>query len=116
LVPRYRIFGSEELSALSPGVAELVAPACIEVNSAAARELGVRDGDRVQVGDGLATLPVRVNDRIAGGCAGYSAGHDGTGELRPGVSVSLRRVAGGQDDRLDSGKEDLIGSDGGERD
>jgi NADH-quinone oxidoreductase subunit G len=116
LVPRYKIFGSEELSALSPGIAELVAPACIEVNSAAARELDVRDGDRVQVGDGLATLQVKINDRIASGCAGYSAGHDGTWDLRPGISVSLHPVEGGQDERLGSGREDLIGSDGGGHD
>ena len=115
LVPRYRIFGSEELSAVSPGIAELVAPACIEVNSAAARELGVSDGDGVQVGDDLATLRVRINDRIAGGCAGYSAGHHGTWDLRPGSFVSLHRAEEWQGDRPGSGREDLIGSDGGDR-
>jgi NADH-quinone oxidoreductase subunit G len=116
LVPRYRIFGSEELSAFSPGIAELVAPACIEINTDAARELGVSDGDGVQVGDGLATLQVRVNDCIAGGCAGYSAGHEGTWDLRPGSSVTLRRAEGWQDNRPGGRRDDLIGSDGGDRD
>jgi NADH-quinone oxidoreductase subunit G len=106
LVPRYRIFGSEELSALSPGIAALVTPACIEIDTDSARELGVAAGDRLTVGDGLATLAVRINDRMAAGCAGYSAGHPGCENLIPGSSVELSRAAAWP--RPDAG--DLSGS------
>ncbi len=112
LVPRYRIFGSDELSVLSPGIAELVLPAYIELNSAAAAELGVADGDGVTVGDGLATLEVRIEDSLAPGCAGYAAGHPGTGNLQPGRRLKLSRATGWQRQR-----PQVIGSDraGGDR-
>ncbi len=43
--------------------------------------LGVTAGDGVEVGEGLATLEVQINDRMAAGCAGYGAGLDDTGNL-----------------------------------
>jgi NADH-quinone oxidoreductase subunit G len=96
LVPRPRIFGSDELSALSPALAELVVPGFIELCGADAAALGVTPGDGVEVGDGLATLAVRVNDSMAAGCAGYSTGFTGTGNLVPLQWASLRRAANWQ--------------------
>jgi NADH-quinone oxidoreductase subunit G len=93
LVPRPRIFGSDELSALSPGLAELVVPAFIELCPGDADSLGVASGDGVEVGDGLATLEVRVNAAMAPGCAGYSIGFDGTANLTPLARVELRRAS-----------------------
>jgi NADH-quinone oxidoreductase subunit G len=93
LVPRPRIFGSDELSALSPGLAELVVPAFIELCPGDADSLGVASGDGVEVGDGLATLEVRVNAAMAPGCAGYSIGFDGTANLAPLARVELRRAS-----------------------
>ena len=94
LVPRQRIFGSDELSALSPAIAELTEPGYIELCAADAALLGVNDGDGVHVGDGLATLEVKVNDSIAGGCAGFSAGLAGTDNLSSPMTVSLSRAEG----------------------
>jgi NADH-quinone oxidoreductase subunit G len=107
LVARYRIFGSEELSALSPGISELVEPGRIEICAADAAALGVVDGDGVQIA-GSATLEVAVNDSIAPGCAGFSSGHPGTEDLGAGTSVTLAKAT---DWRRRSPQ--LIGSDGG---
>ena len=92
LVPRPRIFGSDELSALSPGLAELVVPAFIEICPGDADSLGVASGDGLEVGDGLATLEVRVNAAMTPGCAGYSTGFAGTANLAPLARVELRRA------------------------
>ena len=108
LVPVQRIFGSDELSALSPGIAELVEPGYIEINDNAARTLGVNDGDGVIVGDVLATLEVRINDSVTNGCAAYSTGLAGTHDLVPLVRVGLRR-----DESWRRRSPELIGSDGG---
>lgn len=94
LVPRQRIFGSDELSALSPAIAELTESGFIEINSADASTLGVAHGDGLHIGDGLATLEVHVNDSVAPGCAGYSAGHAGTDNLTPLASVVLSKAQG----------------------
>jgi NADH-quinone oxidoreductase subunit G len=94
LVPRQRIFGSDELSAQSPAIAELAGPGYIELRAADAAALGVTDGDGVHVGDGLATLEVRVNDSIAVGCAGFSVGLAGTDNLSPLAAVILSRAEG----------------------
>ncbi|MBN7795647.1 NADH-quinone oxidoreductase subunit NuoG [Parahaliea mediterranea] len=93
LVPRYRIFGSEALSAISPGIRELVRPACIELCAADAERLGLADGDGVQVGDNAAALPLRIDDAMAPGCAGYTAGYRETAGLAPNTRQRLRRVA-----------------------
>jgi len=95
LVPRQRLFGSDELSALSPALAELVEPGCLELCGADAAALGVAGGDPVEVGEGLATLPLRVNDHIPPGCAGYGSGLSGTGNLEPLALVRLRPASGG---------------------
>jgi NADH-quinone oxidoreductase subunit G len=108
LVPRHRIFGSDELSALSPGIIELVEAACIEISSADATELGVIDGDGLSLSGGLATLEVRINDRMAAGCAGYSAGHPGTENLAAGDNVSL-----GKAHDWNNRRAQLIGTDRG---
>ncbi len=105
MVPRQRIFGSDELSALSPGLAELVVPAFIELCPADATTLGVSNGDGVDVGDGLATLEVRVNHTMVPGCAGYSVGLDGTTDLAPLLQVGLRKAGSWQR------RPQVIGSD-----
>jgi NADH-quinone oxidoreductase subunit G len=105
LVPRQRIFGSDELSALSPALAELVLPGFIELSPADAAALGVKAGDGLEVGEGLATLEVRVNDSMVAGCAGYAAGHAGCGDLSPLARVTLRRCEHWQR------RPELIGSD-----
>ena len=106
LVPRQRIFGSDELSALSPGLAELVQPGFIEICAADAQQLGVTEGDGVVVDNTLATLEVHINDSMAAGCAGYSVGLAGVQNLTPLAAVSLSRAEGWQ-----RRSPELIGSD-----
>ena len=111
LVPRQRIFGTDELSALSPGISELVHPGYIEMTGADAGLLGVSDGDGVEVDAALARLEVRINDSMAMGCIGYSVGHTGTHNLQALALVTLRRAEGWQ-----RRQAQLIGSDGGAND
>ena len=106
LVPRQRIFGTDELSALSPGIAELVEPGFIELRAADAQALGVIEGDGVTVDDALATLEVRINDSMAAGCAGYSVGLAGALDLSPLQWITLHRAEGWQ-----RRTPELIGSD-----
>ncbi len=108
LVPRQRIFGSDELSALSPGVAELVEAAFIEVCAADARMLGVSTGDGIVVNNASATLEVRINDAVVPGCAGFSIGLAGAENLLPLQQVSLHKAQEWQ-----RRSPQLIGSDRG---
>ena len=108
LVPRQRIFGTDELSALSPAIAELVEPASIEISDADASILQVIDGDGLLIGDDLATLEVRINDSIAAGCVAYSTGHAGTFDLNPGDLVTLAK-----DQNWQRPRPQLISTDGG---
>ncbi|MDZ7783038.1 MAG: NADH-quinone oxidoreductase subunit NuoG [Halioglobus sp.] len=108
LVPRPRVFGSDELSAMSPPIAALTVT-CLELSPADAESLGVADGDGLTV-DGETTLEVRINPRMVAGCAGYSAGCPGTAGLRPLSTVSLRRA-----DNWRRPRARIIGSDGGGR-
>ncbi len=107
LVPRPRIFGSDELSALSPALAGLVEPGYLELRSEDAAALGVTAGDGVIAGDSLAALEVRLNDSVAAGCAIYPCGLAGTHNLEPLAWVELRRCGDWQR------RPDLIGSDRG---
>jgi NADH-quinone oxidoreductase subunit G len=106
LLARHRIFGSEELSALSPGIDELVEPGYLEICPQDAALLGIADGDGLSIG--ADTLEARLNASIPPGCAGYAAGHSGTGDLQAGQSVTLAR-----DDSWQRRRPQLIGSDAG---
>lgn len=108
LVPRQRIFGSDELSALSPGVAALVREGVVEIDSVTAEGLAVVNGDGLVLGDGIATLEVLINPAMAAGCAGYAVGHPGTFDLSAGDMISLRKANNWQRTTAQ-----LIGSDGG---
>jgi NADH-quinone oxidoreductase subunit G len=97
LVARYKIFGSDELSAQSSAIAELVEPAFIEISCADAATLNVGEGDGLIVEDVLPAnvetiLEVRLNDSVATGCAAYSAGLAGTFNLAAGRQVSLHKA------------------------
>ena len=109
LVPRQQIFGSDELSALSPAVAELTAPAYIELCSNDAQSLDAVQGDGITVADGLAVLELHINDTIATGCAGFSEGHSGTENLVSLEYASLHKARNWQ-----RRSAQLIGSDGGQ--
>jgi NADH-quinone oxidoreductase subunit G len=108
LVPRQQIFGSDELSAMSPGICELLQPGFVEIGAGDARTLGVREGDGVTLDDGLATLEVRVNDSVATGCATFGVGLDGASDL-----VALSRVSLKKAENWQRRSPEIIGSDSG---
>ncbi|HEV2666464.1 MAG TPA: molybdopterin-dependent oxidoreductase, partial [Blastocatellia bacterium] len=76
VTPRYHIFGSEELSALSPGVAERAPQPYLALNPDDAGELLVSEGEEVElVLDGAVyRLPVRFHPALPRGVAGLPAG------------------------------------------
>ncbi|PHS71692.1 MAG: NADH-quinone oxidoreductase subunit G [Cycloclasticus sp.] len=96
MVPRHKIYGSDELSVHSPAIAKLVRPAFVEINASDAKKLGVNDGDGVDLndnkGDKLTTLEVSINDSIATGCVGYSVGFIATENLLAGESLVLSKA------------------------
>ncbi len=49
LVPRYHVFGSEELSSLAPGIALRTAPASVALSPTECERRGLKEGDRVRV-------------------------------------------------------------------
>ncbi|MFN2289273.1 MAG: NADH-quinone oxidoreductase subunit NuoG [Chromatocurvus sp.] len=93
LVPQPVLFGSEPLSALSPGVCELVPAAFLSLAPSAAATLGVAAGDGVRVGDAGPGLEVRIDPALVSACAGYSLGLAGCEDLAPGTRVTLARAA-----------------------
>lgn len=110
LVALHRIFGSDELSARSPAVAELSGRASLDMPATIATALGVDSGDGVTVtlDDVSCDLEVRLNDSLATNCVGYSYGVEGTGGLVAGAAVRIARA--NQWRRT----PELIGSDRGE--
>jgi len=104
LQPRARLFGSDELSRECEGIAQLAEPACIEINRAAAAELGVTEGDGLRLCQ--QSFEVRIDDSIPAGCAGYPAGYVECAQLRPGQWVPLSR-----DESRRGGRPRLIGTD-----
>jgi len=49
VVPRWHVFGSEELSALAPGIASRAAPASVALSRAECEKRGLRDGGRARL-------------------------------------------------------------------
>lgn len=86
VVPRAAIFGSEELSALAPGIAELAPRPEITMHPELAHALGVKEGEPVQfdAGGRVITLPCRLDDTVAPDVAVIPAGvHETVGVVQP---------------------------------
>lgn len=104
LLPLHHIFGSEELSILAPGIAELSVQPYLALNPEDASNLGLNDGDEVQLrlraqadaqvdvkaddsANTTATtaeifrLPLRFKPELLQGTAGLPAGLTGMGNL-----------------------------------
>lgn len=75
-LPAYHIFGSEELSRHSPGIAELSPQPYVAINPDDASRLKIAEGNRVEVklNASAYTLPVRVIPGLANGIALLPAG------------------------------------------
>jgi NADH-quinone oxidoreductase subunit G len=94
LFPVPHIFGSEELSSLSPGIRDLSPKPYVLLNGEDALELGIREGSRVELeaGGRRLELPVRLSDEVARGTAGLPAGLSGfSGSPAPGPG-RIRKV------------------------
>ncbi len=80
VVPVHLIYGSEELSARAPGVAELVPSPFVAVSPSDAERLGIGDGDEVEVVVGGATesRAARLVPELPPGTLGLPVGLPGT--------------------------------------
>jgi len=76
VLPLYHIFGSDELSALSPGVKERVPPPYIALNDSDAAKAGLAGGSAVEIllNGQTHRLPVRLQAGLPKGIAGLPKG------------------------------------------
>jgi NADH-quinone oxidoreductase subunit G len=76
VLPLHHVFGSEELSVLSPGVAQLAPRPYLVLNPQDAARIGVGEEDEVtlSVGEVSLRLPVRLETDLPAGVAGMPVG------------------------------------------
>jgi len=76
ILPWYHIFGSEELSMMSPGIAERSPRAYVALGAEDAAKLGLQEQDMVsvRVGEWQQDLPLTVCTRLPAGLAGLPVG------------------------------------------
>ncbi|HMK50787.1 MAG TPA: NADH-quinone oxidoreductase subunit NuoG [Thermodesulfovibrionales bacterium] len=93
VVPLHHIFGSEELSALSPAIIELAPEPYIALNPADMEGLRVEEGAEtgLMIGGGTVWLPVRRVDSIPSGVAGLPSGLVGLIGIDLPLSARLRK-------------------------
>lgn len=79
IVPVHHIFGSEELSAHTPGIAERSPRPYLALNKEDAGRLGIKEGDEVEFSINGEThrFPVRLLSSLPSGVAGLPAGIQG---------------------------------------
>jgi NADH-quinone oxidoreductase subunit G len=94
IVPTPHIFGSDELSMFSPGIADLAPEPYIAVSGRTAHRLGVSAGQAVGFEAGGATrrLPVMVDDSIAADTAVVVAGMNETLGITMPVKTTVRSI------------------------
>jgi NADH-quinone oxidoreductase subunit G len=100
IVPFYHIFGSEELSVLSPGIAELAPKPYIALNRQYVSVLGLAGAleAELSLGDTHYVLPVKLISSLPDGIAGIPAGIPGLeGVVVPasGKIAPVKRAQGG---------------------
>ena len=76
VVPFYRVFGSEELSMLGPGVRERSAGPCLAMSSSDMASSGLKDGDAaaLSIGGRSYVLPAMTAPELAPGIAAIPSG------------------------------------------
>jgi NADH-quinone oxidoreductase subunit G len=79
VVPAFHIFGSEELSVLSPGIAERVPRPYLGLGPQDAGTLGLKEGEEatLMIGVTVLTLPVQVHPTLPPGVASLPVGLPG---------------------------------------
>ena len=98
LVPVYRVFGSDELSAKAPAIAELAGEPQLILCPDDASNFQVVDGDGMAatVNESTVTLEVVIDSSMVKGCIGYTVGMPGTEPLVAGSVVTLEKAIGWQ--------------------
>lgn len=94
LVPRPHIFGSEELSRSSEGIAELAPPVELRINPNTASALGLSDGDTAEFDNGgqVMRINVQLDDGVADGVATVPAGYPETAGITCPQRIEIRRA------------------------
>ena len=94
LIPRPRIFGSEELSQLSPPIMELKPPVEITINPELAKKLGLTEGHSLEfeVDGQTMRLPARLDDSIAIDVASVPANFSETRGIYAPVKLKIARA------------------------
>lgn len=95
LIPRYHIFGSDELSVQSKAIAEQVPASYLAVGPLAADLLSVlsKDGVEFKINGQAQQLEVVVESSIPDGCALFPAGLADTLDLSHQAQVSVQKAA-----------------------
>lgn len=108
LVPVYRVFGSDELSAKAPAIAELAGEPQLILCPEDASNFQVVEGDGIAItaagstadtralDTSTVTLEVIVDSSMVKGCIGYTVGMWGTESLVAGSVVTLEKAIGWQ--------------------
>jgi len=96
VVPAYHIFGSEELSVLAPGIAQLMPQAYLGLNPADAEGLGMDEEGLVDIvlGQWTRRLPVKLMASLPVGLAALPAGLPGLEWAALPVWAELRNPSG----------------------
>lgn len=96
LIPRYHIFGSDEMSAHSTAIAELAPTSYLAIGTEAADRLSVvsKDGVQFTIGDRTMQLEVVVDGSVADGYALFPAGLADTADLMHQTKVALQKAVG----------------------
>ena len=95
VVPMYHVFGSEELSVLSRGVAELAPKPYLALRPEELQRLGAADGDEIELTLNGVTLrlPAKSAPGLANGLAGLPVGLPGMPAVSLPAWAALRRKA-----------------------
>ena len=94
MIPLHHIFGSEELSVLSPAVAGRAPKPYVAINPADAARLGLGEGEEAEVTctGGSYWIPVVFKHKLPMGTAGLPAGLPGLGAIIGNEHVAIRKV------------------------
>jgi len=94
IIPRAHIFGSEELSRLAPGIAELTPKAQIIIHPDLATSLGINDCDEVrfEINGEIYSLTAKLDESVAPGTACVPAGYPETRGITGPINSRLIRT------------------------
>ena len=106
VVPLYHVFGSEELSVLSRGVAELTPKPYLALRPEDLQRLGAADGDEIELtlNGAPLRLPAKSWPTLANGLAGLPVGLPGMPAVSLPAWAALRRKATAEDGRPPAAK------------